>query len=283
LPANPSAETPTVDTSLHQVLDRFLINAFLSSKLAVVSLLLAAFILIPRMPTCGTASTRETREAHFTLPFCNWDGQHFLLLADRGYADPAAQYSVGTYPLFPLSISLTNTGLTNLYLAAFANVTIFLVHVSLGVLRILRKFLPVDRARLAVVLVLLYPASLFLTVCYSESLFLLCLFAFLYFYDGKHWGAVVFAMLLPLSRGQGTVRCVWSGPVSGLADLRKRRLDAKYALTVLAGFAAGAALYFLFYKVTLGDFGRALKWRNTTSSIPVRFASWIFPDSFDTC
>jgi len=47
LPANPSAETPTVDTSLHQVLDRFLINAFLSSKLAVVSLLLAAFILIP--------------------------------------------------------------------------------------------------------------------------------------------------------------------------------------------------------------------------------------------
>jgi hypothetical protein len=59
------------------------------------------------------------------IPFCNWDGQHYLLLADLGYANPAAPYSIVCYPLFPLSIALTNTVLSNLYLAAFVNVTIF--------------------------------------------------------------------------------------------------------------------------------------------------------------
>jgi len=94
-----------------------------------------------------------------------------------------------------------------------------------------RKFLPVDRARLAVVLVLLYPASLFLTVCYSESLFLLCLFAFLYFYDGKHWGAVVFAMLLPLAEDKDcSLRvewsCVWLADFAKTQARRKIRADS---------------------------------------------------------
>jgi hypothetical protein len=110
-----------------------------------------------------------------------------------------------------------------------------------------------------VVLLLPYPASLFFTVFYSESLFLLCPFAFLWFYDLKHWGAIVFAILLPLIRGQGLfvpcaiVLCL------GWQTWRRGRLDTRYELKVLAGFAAGTALYFLSYKLIKGNYWAGLE------------------------
>lgn len=247
-----SEQTPAADISLRQVLDRFLINAFLLSKLAVVSLLLAAFIWIPSNANLWNRFYTENVRTLY-IPFCNWDGQHYLLLADRGYADPAAQYSVGAYPLFPLSIALTNTVLLNLYRAAFVNVTVFSFLFVWVYYAYARRFLPVDNARLAVVLLLLYPASMFLTVFNSESLFLLCFVAFLYHYDRKYWGAVIFAILLPLSRGQGMFVACALVAYLGWQIWRRGKLDVRYELKVLAGFAAGAALYFLFYELTTGN------------------------------
>lgn len=235
-------------------MDKFLIDAFVMSKLAVVSVLLATFVIIPSHANLWNRFyTGDVRGALY-IPFCNWDGQHYLLLADRGYADPAARYSVTLLPLFPLSIALTKTVLLNLYLSAFVNVTIFSFLFLWVYYAYARRFLPVDRAQLAVALVLLYPASLFLTVFYSESLFLLCFFAFLYCYDAKHWGAIVLAILLPLIRAQGLfVACAFVLYL-GWRIWRRGRPDARYELNILAGFTAGTALYFLFYKLTTGDF-----------------------------
>ncbi len=253
-----SAPTPAGDCSFRQTLDRFLINAFVLSKLAVISLLLAAFVFIPaHINLWNRFYTANVRTLY--IPFCNWDGQHFLLLADRGYADPSAQYSVGCHPLFPLSIALTNTVVSNAYLAAFVNVTIFSFLLLWVYYAYARRFLPVERARLAVVLLLLYPSSLFLTVFYSESLFLVCFFAFLSLYDRKHWGAVLFAILLPLIRAQGLLVACAIVSYLGWQIWRRHRFDAKYELTVLAGFAVGTVLCGLFYKLTTGNFWAGLE------------------------
>jgi Gpi18-like mannosyltransferase len=241
----------------------FLIRAFVVWKLVVASLLLAAFILIPAHVNLGNIPARanlwnryytgEARDALYT-PFCNWDGQHYLLLADRGYASPAARYSVGFYPLFPLSISLTKAVLFSPYLSALVNVTIFSFLFLWVYYAYARRFLPVDSARLAVILLLLYPSSLFLTVVYSESLFLLCLFAFLWFYDRKHLAAAAFAMLLPMIRGQGVfVACAIFAYLAWQISGGGSKPHARYQLKVLAGFTAGIALYFLFYKLVLGN------------------------------
>jgi Gpi18-like mannosyltransferase len=250
---NPSAESPAVGTSFHQTLDRFLIDAFVVSKLAVVFLLLAAFNFIPSHANLwNRLYTRDVRDTLY-IPFCNWDGQHYLLLADWGYGSHAAQYSAGFYPLFPLSISLTNTVLSNLYLAALVNVTIFSFLFLWIYYAYARRYLPVNRARLAVVLLLLFPASMFLSVFYSESLFLLCFFAFLLFYESKRSGAFAFALLLPLIRGQGMfVACAIVAYLSWQI-WRRGKPDVRYELKVLAGFAVGTTLYFLFYKLTTGN------------------------------
>ena len=253
-----SPQTPTFGVSLRQALDRFLTSSFVMWKLGVVLLLVAAYVLIPaRVNLWNRFYSGDARTLY--IPFCNWDGQHFLMLAERGYSDPAVQYFVGCYPLFPLSVALTNAVLLNPYLSALVNVTIFSFLFLWVYYAYARKFLPVDKARLAVVLLLLYPASVFLTAFYSEPLFLLCLFAFLFLYDCKHWGAPVFAMLLSLTKAHGLLVACAIVASLGWQIWRRGRLGPRYELKVLAGFAAGTAPCSLFYKLTTGNFWAGLE------------------------
>jgi hypothetical protein len=251
-------QTPAAENSFLQALDKFLIATFVVSKLVVASLLLAAFILIPSNANLWNRFyTGNVRTLY--IPFCNWDGQHFLLLAERGYADPSVQYFVGCHPLFPLSIALTNSMLLNTYLAGLVNVTIFSFMFLWLFYAYARRFLSIDRTRLAVVLMLLYPSSLFLSVIYSESLFLLCFVAFLWLYGCKHWGAVVFAALLPLSRANGLLVAAAIVAYLGGQLWRRTRPDLGYELKVLGGFSVGTVLCGLFYKLTTGSYWAGLE------------------------
>ena len=251
-------QTPLKDALLREYLDDFLLVAFAVSKVLVAALLLSAFIWIPSRANLWNRFYTQNERTLYT-PFSNWDGQHFLLLAERGYSDPSVRYFVGCHPLFPLSIALTNTIALNPYLSALTNVTLFSFLFLWMFYAYAQRYLGAGKAKVAVILLLLYPSAMFLTVTYSESLFLLCLFAFLVLYGRRHWGAVVFAVLLPLAKAQGLlVACAFVVGASW-QNLRIGKFEARFELRIMAGFVTGFVLGGLFYRMTTGNFWAGLE------------------------
>lgn len=130
--------------------------------------------------------------SHFLIyPFGNFDGVYYLLIAAKGYT-----VNAGFFPLFPLSIHLTNSFLNPLADEPFSPiqyfVAIFLVSFfSLASLIVFYKLLRLDYkeniAILSLFFLLIFPTSFFYASIYSESLFLLLSLASLYFARKKAW------------------------------------------------------------------------------------------------
>jgi len=136
------------------------------------------------------------------LPFANWDGQHYLLLSDRGYAVYPTTGSQAFYPLYPvligaLSVVLppwTAALLLNYLLTAGFCVFIYRIAVHLQC----------PKPHLAVLLLLAFPSAFFTSAIYSESLFLFLQLGFLYhLLVSRSYAALLYAFLMPLTRGTG--------------------------------------------------------------------------------
>jgi hypothetical protein len=205
--------------------------------------------------------TEETSDAWY-VPFAHWDGQHYLVLGDQGYAG-VWEHHRAFFPLFPAAIAAVNLVLRNIFASAMFCTALF----SCGFLWFYYgyavSFLPAKRARRAVGLFLLFPTAFFLAVFYTESLFLCCLFGFLYFDRKRNNFSLLFAALLPLIRAQGffllvalVLRLLWR-------VLRKEEVDRAYEFRVLGASVLGIAAYFLFFQLVVGDFYAGLAAQNT--------------------
>ncbi len=105
----------------------------------------------------------------FAQSFANWDGGHYLGIAENGYKN-FAQYAF--FPLYPLLIKLVSnvsplsplwSALFISYLATFSGLYIFF---KLAQLEVGKK-----SATTAVTLFLMFPSSFYLLTVYSEGLF----------------------------------------------------------------------------------------------------------------
>ncbi len=247
----------------------------------------------PRYSTINTSislgnehnSGKENLDAIF-LPFSNWDGQHYLLLAERGYAH--WRFGQAFFPLYPLLISLVNFPLKNTYLSAF------LLNLLLSYLFIYAfyayssHYVGRQTALKGLVLLLCYPTAFFLTVFYSEALFLCLLFGFLYQYDVKgSYQSVLFALLLPLSRGQAVFVPVALVILLVIRVLKKEAIDYAYEASNLFAFLYGGALYLLFFYFVTGSAFIGFEaqtdfvFGNSISNVfnPVHFVDYLFTPS----
>ena len=132
------------------------------------------------------------------IPFANWDGQHYLLLADQGYG--ALKYSPAFYPLYPGLIHLLSyvfsPGVSAMLLSYLftAGFCIFLYRLAVH--------FDCDKAHLAVPLVMTFPTAFFFSAFYTESLFLFLQMGFLYhLFVTRSKARLVYLTLLPLARG----------------------------------------------------------------------------------
>ena len=249
-PAMPPAEP------LHKgFLNRDVLAIFLVAKTVIVTALLLAFYGFEDLHVANLwnrwHSGTEALHALY-LPFANWDGQHYVLLADRGYQ--GHPHSHAFFPLYPLAISAVQLILGDVYVSAFV-LTLLLSYLFCHVFhRYAGHFLPAQDASRALALLLCYPTAFYLTVLYSEALFLLLLFGFLYFYDlRKSYLSVPFALLLPLARGQTVFVLAALLIVLAIRRFRGSPVDYRYEACNVAAFVAGGLLYLGFFHVAVGD------------------------------
>ncbi|MDD9857655.1 MAG: mannosyltransferase family protein [Gammaproteobacteria bacterium] len=136
------------------------------------------------------------------LPFANWDGQHYLLLADRGYAVYRTTGSQAFYPLYPMLIGALSVVLPP-WIAALSLNYLFTAGFCVFVYRI-ALHLQCPKPHLAVLLLLTFPSAFFTSAIYSESLFLLLQLGFLYhLLVSRSYAVLLYAFLMPLTRGTG--------------------------------------------------------------------------------
>jgi hypothetical protein len=139
--------------------------------------------------------------------FSTWDGAHYLLLSESGYA--AGSPSCAFYPLWPFLIKVfshvtwSNHVISGMVLANLLSlVGILFFH------HFVTEYHDAETANLSVILLLAFPGALFFSFIYTESLFfLLIILFFLCLFRGNYRGVFLIGFLLPLTKAIG-VFCI---------------------------------------------------------------------------
>jgi hypothetical protein len=194
-------------------------------------------------------------------PGARWDSVWYLTIAGHGYFSPQ---SANFFPLYPLLVRL-GSDLDNqpLVLGVVLSTT-----AMFGALTVLYRLalLDVDEpsARLTVVLVALFPTSLFMSAVYSTSLFVLVSIAAIYAARSEHWpvaglcGGLAAAtrsngivLLLPL-----TLLYLYGPRAAPVSRAPNRWWQPRFAIARSAGWLmlvpAGLAAYLGYLWVTHG-------------------------------
>lgn len=229
--------------------DRDFVTLFIVFKLVVIVALAVFYFYLDEFQGLNLWNRiyrGEAPPASFLIPFANWDGQHYLILADSGYNTVEA--SRAFFPLFPILIRLTNLFFRNFYLSAFVlnlflSYTLSWIFYQYGTYHIGKK-----STGLALISFLCFPTAFFMTVFYSETLFLLLLLGFLYFYEiKKNYWSLVFAVLLPLTRAQAGFVAVALFVFVIYKLIKKEKVNLKYEALNLSAFVLGSILYLVFF------------------------------------
>lgn len=160
--------------------------------LAILFIAFAAFNLLPN-------SGRF--EDDFLKSVANWDGGHYLGIAQFGYSE---KFQYAFFPLYPILIKYL-TLITQNYLAS--GILISIICSFLG-LHVLYKLLSADFekkiAEKAILFLLFFPTSFYFLTVYSEGLFFLLVVSSFYFLrQQKLFWAIIFASLASATRLTG--------------------------------------------------------------------------------
>ena len=295
------SDTPLPQPTGIRFLDTDLIAIFLAFKLVVVATIVLSFYVFDDIYWANFGNRwfhgTESMDAWY-LPFSNWDGQHYLFIADQGYSKGDTDYPLSYfyamnyafYPLFPMCIRLMSMVFGNIYIAALVLNLIFsylFIHLFYAYAR---HYLPRPEALKSIILLLSFPPAFWLSAIYTEALFLFSLFGFIYFYQvEKSYKSVLFAAMIPLIRGQAFFVVVAVGLYMLWQWYRVRKeggqFSFRYELANILGFAAGGAAYFLYYYYTTGSFFTGMEaqkaWGESANSLmniinPGHFLGYVF-------
>ena len=285
-----SGNNPLQDTGI-RFFDADLIKIFLVFKVVVVAAIALSFYAFDHLHQTNLwnrwYSGREILDAWY-LPFSNWDGQHYLVIAGRGYGEIELAnftHSYAFYPLFPLCIRLMNMVFGNIYVAALVLNLILSYLFTHLFYAYARHYLPRPEALKSIILLLSFPSAFWLSVIYNESLFLFALFGFIYFYQvEKSYKSVLFAAMMPLIRGQAVFVSVAVGLYMLWQWYRVRKeggqFSFRYELANILGFAAGGAAYLLYFYYTTGSFFTGIEAQKAWGEHANSLANLINPRDF---
>lgn len=171
-------------------------------KVLLLFTLIYSFKYIPLFsPNLLGGGIQNYMARFYIFPWANFDGEHFIAIAQFGYQ----QYTQAFFPLYPKLISLFINGASDPISSAAIN-GLFISTVSLTVALIyLYKLIKLDyssKFSLGVILILLvFPASFYFNAVYSESLFLMLVVLSFYFFRTKSFfWAFIFGYLACLTR-----------------------------------------------------------------------------------
>lgn len=132
-----------------------------------------------------------------------WDGPHYLSIAQKGYTDNAL---TAFFPLYPLLIHLLMYALSSPLISALIISWLCLVGAVFFYIKILKNmsFIELPDIVMGVLLFLFFPTGVFLAATYTESLFALAALGALYFaMKGKYLWAGLFTALATATHPSG--------------------------------------------------------------------------------
>jgi len=240
----------------------FIIKLFLSWRGLLFAFAFLATLIIPNFGNRFPYADRvliTTGLPSWIWGFGNFDGVHYLRLAQNGYT---ADYTQAFFPLYSLFIRLFNFFPKNQLLdprfytdpSYFASGMILSAVFFVAALFFLYKLLvkEYDRkiAKLSLLLLLSFPTAFYFGAVYSESLLLLlAVLTFWFASRDKFLSAGVTAALASATKIQGILLFVFL-----IAELFEKK---KISLNKILGAAMaplGLVFYTLFLKRTTGDF-----------------------------
>jgi len=224
-------------------------------KCSLLALIYTGYHFLPfnlenfRVNSMGPAAPPD-----FWSTLSTWDAQHYLFLAEHGYAPQ--QMSNSFYPLLPFLMGVTRFLFFNRTLASGLVLSHLFTFAAMAYLYLLaRKNYGEKTAYYSCLLLLAFPASFYLGLVYTESLFL-ALAAALFYYAGEDrlLPAVLCAALLTLTRPTGLLVLL---PVLAGLFLKeyfkgKGFHFSKWLLPL--GFLGGYGAYLGLMKVLTGDY-----------------------------
>lgn len=228
-----------------------------------VALFFIAFISIYFLPVFGARFPYVDRVLEIThLPywiwgFGNFDGVHYLRIAQDGYL---AQYSQAFFPLFPILIryfSYIFPRVKDLNTILFIDPSFFYSGIILsnifflGALCVLYKLINIDFKKdvafLSIILLLVFPTSFFFGSIYTESLFLLLAVSSIYLIrKGNFFWAAVIIAFSTATRITGVLLI----PLY-LIEVYKSKKIFNYIWTLITPL--GLFVYMYFLKMTFND------------------------------
>lgn len=205
----------------------------------LVTILFVAFLGFSLLPHSNKF------DDNFWVSFSNWDGGHYLGIAESGYSE---KFQYAFFPLYPLTVKLVNQ-ITGNYLVAAILISLVSTFFSL---HLLYKLVTTDFnrkiAEKVILVFLFFPTSFFLLTAYSEGLFfLLTIAAFYFLRQNKLFWATAALALVSAARlvGLAAVAAFW------IDILTRQGLNRKNWFTLLAPL--GFVLYAIFLYQQTGD------------------------------
>ena len=210
--------------------------------------------LVPSMGNCRKHWQVFGKGHEFLNGFFRWDSGWYLGIARRGYSfNEAKSSSVAFYPLFPylsryLGTLIGSMPVAGLILSNAATVG------AVYYLRRLGALLHGDGVgKLASILLLVFPTSLFLSAFYTEGLFVCLAAGSMYYYlRGQFLWCGLLGFLAMLTRSTGLVLFVALALDLGVSLYRREQRPSP-RMAALFLIPAGLAVFMLMQYVQVGD------------------------------
>ena len=237
-----------------------ILKYFLSWRITLFAVALLSIYFLPvfggRFPYVDRV-LEITHLPHWVWGFGNFDGVHYLRIAQDGYL---AQYSQAFFPLFPILIRIFAFVFpkvpsldTNIFTdPAFFYSGIILSNLFfLGALYVFYKVIEIDFKKdvafLTVILLLVLPTSFFFGSIYTESLFILLAISAIYLIrKGNFFWAAIFISLSCATRITGVLLI----PLY-LIEVFRIKKWVNYVWTLITPLGLFAYMYYL--KLTFGN------------------------------
>jgi len=146
------------------------------------------------------------KERYFLDGWFRWDSGWYKRIAERGYFIEGSQSDVAFFPAFPYLSRYLGYIVGSHFLAGFLISNFSTLFGIFFMYLIALSMTDEERARRSVILLLLFPASFFLSAYYTEGLFLLAITGSTYFFFRRNFLiSSLFGMLAMLTRSTGII------------------------------------------------------------------------------
>jgi hypothetical protein len=232
---------------------RFVVTSFLLWRGALFAVDLLAVHAIPERHPNPNKDYWAFPQSKFWDSFARWDSGWYNRIALRGYYFEGRQSNVAFFPAYPYLSRWLGKVVGGHWVAGLILSNLALLGALFFVHGISRRYLDEDGARRAVVYVLVFPSSIFLSAFYAEGLFLFAAAGAFYFYErDRLLLAGIFGCLAALTRFAGVLLF----PALLLGALHRtgwswRPLTPRLLFLLL--IPAGLGIFMLILAVQVGD------------------------------